>query len=123
YQALGLAPPRFTHVPLVVGPDGRRLAKRHGDTRLSALRRAGVRAEVLLGLLGWSCGWVEAPRPVSAPGLVPLFDLETIPHPPFARSPSAQRVGPPRERKKGQRPKRRCPPHFQGTLPKWQPDT
>src|SRR5205823_5583932 len=40
YRALGLEAPRFAHVPLVVGPDGRRLAKRHGDTRLSALRQA-----------------------------------------------------------------------------------
>ena len=60
YEALGLRPPRFVHVPLVVGPDGRRLAKRHGDTRLSALRAAGVTAERLLGLLAWSCGWIEA---------------------------------------------------------------
>ena len=37
YEALGLTPPRFVHVPLVVGPDGRRLAKRHGDTRLATL--------------------------------------------------------------------------------------
>src|SRR5205085_4244253 len=54
YEALGLRPPRFSHVPLVVGPDGRRLAKRHGDTRLSALRAAGVRPQALLGLLAWS---------------------------------------------------------------------
>lgn len=33
YSALGLTPPSFAHVPLVVGEDGRRLAKRHGDTR------------------------------------------------------------------------------------------
>ena len=42
YRALELTPPKqFAHVPLVVGPDGRRLAKRHGDTRLQALRRHG----------------------------------------------------------------------------------
>src|SRR5262249_62385540 len=40
YQALGWAAPPFAHVPLVVGPDGRRLAKRHGDTRLATLRAA-----------------------------------------------------------------------------------
>jgi glutamyl-tRNA synthetase len=44
YAALGWQPPRFTHVPLVVGTDGRRLAKRHGDTRLSHYRETGVRA-------------------------------------------------------------------------------
>ena len=38
YRALGLEPPRFLHVPLVVGRDGRRLAKRHGDTRIAAFR-------------------------------------------------------------------------------------
>src|SRR5260370_1051991 len=63
YQGLALTPPAFVHVPLVVGPDGRRLAKRHGDTRLAALRAAGVRPEALLGLLAWSCGWIEGPEP------------------------------------------------------------
>jgi glutamyl-tRNA synthetase len=87
YEALGLPPPRFVHVPLVVGPDGRRLAKRHGDTRLAALRRAGVTAEALLGLLAWSCGWLDRPRPVSARELLPLFRLDTIPRQPFVLTP------------------------------------
>jgi glutamyl-tRNA synthetase len=83
YQALGLRPPCFIHVPLVVGPDGKRLAKRHGDTRLSALRDAGVRPELLLGLLAWSCGWLDRVEPVSARDLVPRFRLATIPREPF----------------------------------------
>ncbi len=87
YQALRLTPPRFSHVPLVVGPDGRRLAKRHGDTRLSALRQAGVKAEALLGLLAWSCGWIEGREPISARELVPLFRLEAIPPGPFVLTP------------------------------------
>ncbi len=87
YEALVLPPPRFVHVPLVVGPDGRRLAKRHGDTRLSALHAAGVRAESLLGLLAWSCGWVERMRPVTARELVPLFRLAAIPAGPFVLTP------------------------------------
>src|SRR5207244_8880994 len=49
YRALGLTPPRFAHVPLVVGADGRRLAKRHGDTRLASLRERGVQPEKLVG--------------------------------------------------------------------------
>lgn len=54
---LGLGPePRYTHLPLVVGPDGRRLAKRHGDTRIATYRDAGVRPERIIGLLGFWCG-------------------------------------------------------------------
>jgi glutamyl-tRNA synthetase len=87
YQALELPPPRFCHVPLVVGPDGRRLAKRHGDTRLSALRQAGVQAESLLGLLAWSCGWIERIEPISARELIPLFRLESIPRAPLVLTP------------------------------------
>ncbi len=83
YAALGVPPPRFVHVPLVVGPDGRRLAKRHGDTRLAALRSAGVTAEALLGLLAWSCGWLPKVEPITARALIPLFRLGAIPPEPF----------------------------------------
>jgi glutamyl-tRNA synthetase len=79
YRALGLAPPRFIHVPLVVGADGRRLAKRHGDTRLQSLREAGVAAESLLGLLGWSCGWLDRIKPIGLRELLPRFQLASIP--------------------------------------------
>jgi glutamyl-tRNA synthetase len=83
YAALGLRPPAFAHVPLVVGPDGRRLAKRHGDTRLSTLRAAGVSAQALLGLLAWSCGWLEETAPVTLAELLPRFQLAAIPRRPF----------------------------------------
>jgi glutamyl-tRNA synthetase len=83
YEALGLTPPRFAHVPLVVGPDGRRLAKRHGDTRLSTLRAAGVRPEALVGLLAWSCGWLAEVRPIAPRELIPLYRLEAVPPGPF----------------------------------------
>jgi glutamyl-tRNA synthetase len=83
YRALGLTPPAFAHVPLVVGEDGRRLAKRHGDTRLAALRAAGVRADALVGLLAWSCGWVERMEPIATRELLPLFRLEVMPRRPF----------------------------------------
>ena len=94
YQALGLSPPKFVHVPLVVGPDGRRLAKRHGDTRLSALREAGVSPEMLLGLLAWSCGWITAIEPITLRELLPQFRLETIPREPFVLTPELlRRIG------------------------------
>jgi glutamyl-tRNA synthetase len=83
YQTLGLPAPAFVHVPLVVGPDGRRLAKRHGDTRLAALREAGVTPEQVLGLLAWSCGWLAEIEPVGVKDLLPLFHLDSIPRAPF----------------------------------------
>jgi len=82
YEALGLRPPRFMHVPLVVGEDGRRLAKRHGDTRLTALRARGVSAETLIGWLGWSCGWLPEPRATTAKGLLAAFDMTKVPRAP-----------------------------------------
>ena len=75
--------PGYCHVPLVVGPDGKRLAKRHGDTRVAAFRAAGVRPGQMLGRLAASCGWAEEGEEVSLADLVPRFDLSTIPHNPF----------------------------------------
>jgi glutamyl-tRNA synthetase len=83
YEALKLTPPTFTHVPLVVGPDGRRLAKRHGDTRLATLREAGVSAEALVGLLAWSCGWIERIEPIGVKELLSGFRIEAIPRDPL----------------------------------------
>jgi glutamyl-tRNA synthetase len=83
YDALGLRRPTFCHLPLVVGPDGRRLAKRHGDTRLSAMRQRGVPPEMLLGLLAWSCGWIGEIRAVRALDLIHSFCLASLPPNPF----------------------------------------
>jgi glutamyl-tRNA synthetase len=83
YAALGKAAPRFAHIPLVVGPDGRRLAKRHGDTRLSALREAGISAAGLRGLLAWSCGWIDRVEPIGLAELLQRFRLDAIPRQPF----------------------------------------
>jgi glutamyl-tRNA synthetase len=79
YEFFGWQPPQFVHVPLVVGPDGRRLAKRHGDTRLSTLRENGVRAESLIGLLAESCGLRETAAPTTARELLADFDLTKLP--------------------------------------------
>ena len=91
YGALGLTPPAFMHVPLVVGPDGRRLAKRHGDTRLASLRAAGVAPERLLGLLAWSCACIPRVEPVNVQSLLPLFRLDVIPRAPFVLKPELLR--------------------------------
>ena len=73
----------YLHVPLVVGRDGKRLAKRHGDTRVATYRAEGRRPEEILGFLAASCGWAARGEAVSLAELVPRFDLTTIPHEPF----------------------------------------
>ena len=70
-------------MPLVVGSDGRRLAKRHGDTRIASFRGAGVRPEAIVGRLAATCGWAEPGEEASLAGLLPRFDLGTIPHAPI----------------------------------------
>lgn len=57
YELLDLEPvPSYWHLPLIVGPDGRRLAKRHGDTRISHYRETGVAPERIIGLIASWCG-------------------------------------------------------------------
>lgn len=77
---LGLQPrPRYWHLPLVVGPDGRRLAKRHGDTRLSAYRALRVPPERILGLLGYWSGLLDQRRMTEIPQLMERFDIRRLP--------------------------------------------
>ena len=75
--------PSYCHVPLVIGRDGKRLAKRHGDTRIAAYRESGKTPEEILGFLAASCGWAEKGERVTLQDLLPRFDLGTIPHAPF----------------------------------------
>ncbi|MBQ6457527.1 MAG: tRNA glutamyl-Q(34) synthetase GluQRS, partial [Kiritimatiellae bacterium] len=82
-KALGYRTPKYCHVPLVVGPDGRRLAKRHGDTRISTLRAQGWSAARIVGFLAASCGWAETDEEISLQNLLPRFSLDTIPRAPF----------------------------------------
>ena len=83
YRALGLQLPEYVHLPLVVGADGRRLAKRHGDTRVASYRGAGVSAKRIIGVLAESCGWAEAGEELTIAELLPRFDLSRIPREPF----------------------------------------
>jgi glutamyl-tRNA synthetase len=59
YEAFGRAVPRFAHVPLILGPDKKRLSKRHGATSVTEYKRQGYLPEAMvnfLALLGWSPG-------------------------------------------------------------------
>jgi len=78
--------PDYCHVPLVVGPDGRRLAKRHGDTRVASFREAGVRPERLIGFLAASCGWATEGECVSIADLLRHCPIAEIPRWPFCNS-------------------------------------
>ena len=58
-EALDAAIPNFCHLPLLFGPDGKKLSKRHGDTSVEAFRKKGILNEAMfnyLCLLGWSPG-------------------------------------------------------------------
>ena len=83
YRALGLHTPDFFHVPLVVGPDGRRLAKRHGDTRIASFREGGISAARIIGYLAWSLGIRPDKKPVGLGALTGIFDPVRIPHGPL----------------------------------------
>ena len=58
-EALDASIPNFCHLPLLFGPDGKKLSKRHGDTSVEAFRKKGILNEAMfnyLCLLGWSPG-------------------------------------------------------------------
>jgi len=62
YEALGLPVPKFGHLPIILGNDGGKMSKRHGDTSVGAYREKGFLPEALfnyLTRLGWACGDME----------------------------------------------------------------
>lgn len=78
YRALGQTPePAYTHLPLVRGEDGKRLAKRHGDTRIETYRAAGVRAQRVVGLVAKWCG-IAGEEEMSAVDFSRRLDLNTM---------------------------------------------
>jgi len=80
YHALDAPVPAFAHVPLILGPDKKRLSKRHGATSVIEYARQGYMPEAMtnfLALLGWSPGATDQEL-FSRAGLVESFDLEGI---------------------------------------------
>lgn len=92
YRALDLRgdTPQYAHLPLVIGTDGRRLAKRHGDTRLSFYRSLGVSAGRIRAMIGRWCGMGYADS-LSPEQFVGMIDLARIPSEPITFGPDDDR--------------------------------
>lgn len=79
YEALGYTPPKFAHVPMVLGPDRSKLSKRHGATSVLEFRDQGYVPDALLNflaLLGWSLD--DKTDIISREELIKNFSLERI---------------------------------------------
>jgi glutamyl-tRNA synthetase len=83
YRYLNLTPiPTYWHLPLVLGADGRRLAKRHGDTRLSYYRDMGTPPGKIIGLIAQWSGIQTTRCPMSSHEFAQRFDLSKLSHDP-----------------------------------------
>ena len=78
YQTLGLTPPDFYHVPLLLAPDGRRLSKRDRDLDMEVLRER-YSPQALAGFLAFLAGQLDRPEPVSPQALADCFSWEKVP--------------------------------------------
>lgn len=79
YQALGAPVPAFAHLPMILGPDGKKLSKRHGATAVGDYAQLGILPEALfnfLALLGWNPG--DEREMMEPAELIDAFTLERI---------------------------------------------
>lgn len=78
YKALGATPPAYAHVPMILGPDGSKLSKRHGAVSVVQFREDGYLPEALLNYLvrlGWSYGDREL---FTLDEMIELFDIRQV---------------------------------------------
>jgi len=79
YQALGLTPPRFAHIPLILGKDKAKISKRHGAVSVMEYKEQGFLQEAFvnyLALLGWSPK--DDREILSKDQMIELFTLEAV---------------------------------------------
>ncbi len=79
YRALGLPVPEFGHVPMILGPDGKRLSKRHGATAVEDYAGLGFLPEAMvnfLALLGWNPG--DEREMMTRDELVGAFSMDRV---------------------------------------------
>jgi glutamyl-tRNA synthetase len=87
-RRLGLPVPAYAHVPLVLGPDGERLAKRHGAVTLADLAARGIEPPMVLAAMAESLGLARSGSPVgSVAELVTTFDPDRVPVSPWRFDP------------------------------------
>lgn len=85
YNALGYSVPKFAHLPMIIGPDKKRLSKRHGATSVDEFKEKGYLPEAILNylaLLGW--GFDEKTTFFTMDELIDKFSLEKV-----SKNPSA----------------------------------
>ena len=76
-RLLGFETPEYAHIPLLEDAQGRRLAKRDGDTDLTALAKRFSREEIL-GMLACSAGLLDENRPATMDELIDTFDWKKV---------------------------------------------
>jgi glutamyl-tRNA synthetase len=77
-RALGMSDEiQYWHLPLVIGNDGLRLAKRHGDTRIAQYRQEGVAPERIIGLIASWSGRSQR-QPMTLAEFLNWFDIERV---------------------------------------------
>ncbi len=80
YQALDWRPPRFGHLPMILGPDRKRLSKRHGAVSVAEFAKQGIIPPAMmnyLALLGWSIG-AGGDEVLTPPALIKKFSLKKV---------------------------------------------
>ena len=79
-SVLGVPAPSHLHVPLVVGPDGERLAKRHGSVTLGDQFALGRSATDVVSMFAVSLGLAEHGERPTTSDLIERFDVDRLPH-------------------------------------------
>ncbi|MFQ5355756.1 MAG: glutamate--tRNA ligase [Mariprofundaceae bacterium] len=78
YQALGLPIPEFAHIPLIHGPDGAKMSKRHGAVSITEYQQAGYLPDAMLNYLA-RLGWAHGDEEIfSRSRLIELFDISSV---------------------------------------------
>ncbi|MFT3851784.1 MAG: tRNA glutamyl-Q(34) synthetase GluQRS [Ilumatobacteraceae bacterium] len=87
-RLLGLPQPQYAHVPLALGSDGTRLAKRHGAVSLTDLAALGIDADAVVALIGASLGACAVGDHVTVDDLLATFEVAAMPRTPWQVDPA-----------------------------------